>query len=75
MPKKTMNDDNELVTKNVKFPLRYDEYGQYIWDANGNIIAQIRGWGRLQKLSNGEKVQDAIGHFFVETLNAAVRNR
>jgi hypothetical protein len=70
-----MNNDNELAKKNIKFPLKYDDYGRYIFDADGNIFAQIRGWGKLQKLENGAEVQDAIGQFVVQTLNAAVRNR
>lgn len=28
-------------------PLRADEYGCYVFDADGHMIVQIRGWGHL----------------------------
>lgn len=57
-------------TKFTPGPWRYEQEGQKIWaksvggvrmeEAN-HMIADIRGWGHLQYLSNGEKVQDANG--------------
>lgn len=61
--------------KVLSFPLKYDDMGQTIFDAKGNMVLQIRGWGRLQYHSDGDeaasKLQDDIGKWVVETLNAA----
>ena len=43
-------------------PWSYESEGQtvYVGDQiEGRWIAQVRGWGWLQKLNNGEAVQDA----------------
>ena len=61
----------------LKFPLHYSDYGQKILDANGVMVADMRGWGRLQYHTDGEeaaaKLQDAIGEWIVETLNDGAR--
>lgn len=57
----------------LKFPLEYHDYGQECRDANGNLVFQLRGWGRLQYLDHGDKsaeLQDSIGKWIVETVNA-----
>lgn len=58
----------------LSFPLKYDDMGQTIFDAKGNMILQIRGWGRLQYHPDGQdaaaKLQDEIGKWVVDTLNA-----
>lgn len=36
-----MEIDYELLKSCVKFPLKADEYGCYIWDANGDMLAQF----------------------------------
>ena len=56
---------NELI----KYPVRYDEHGQYIWDADNHMILSIRGWGRLQYLENGAEKQDEIGQFVADAIN------
>lgn len=57
----------------LRFPLKRD-HGGWVSDANGNHVLDIRGWGRLQYHEDGEEaaavVQDAIGDWVVETLNA-----
>ena len=58
-----------LAKNNIKFPLKYDADGQIIFDGDGNIFLNIRGWGSLQYLENGEQIQDAVGEFVVEILN------
>lgn len=59
----------------LAFPLKYDDMGQTIWDANGGMVMQIRGWGRLQYHSEGQeaaaRLQDEIGRWVVKTLNEA----
>lgn len=58
----------------LKFPLRLVHEGlPRILDANGGMVADLRGWGRLQYHPDGEdaaaKLQDAIGEWIVTTLN------
>ena len=52
----------------IKYPVKVDMAG-YVWDADGNMILMIRGWGRLQYLPDGEKKQDDIGAFIVQAIN------
>ena len=51
-------------TSHTPGPWSYENEGQtvYVGDQiEGQWIAQVRGWGWLQKLKNGEAVQDANG--------------
>lgn len=58
----------------VQFPLEYNDFGQEIRDANGHLILQMRGWGRLQYHSDGPdaaaQIQDHLGQWIADTLNA-----
>ena len=59
------------ITELIKFPLRYDDFGGgYFWDADDNMIAQVRGWGRLQYEPTAEAKQDFIGRWIADKLNA-----
>jgi len=58
------------IIKHIKFPVRYDQQGQLIWDADGHMICDIRGWGWIQSMPNGQKCQDAIGESIAELINA-----
>lgn len=40
---------------------RYEPTGQTVWAGNTYMVADIRGWGHLQHLPNGEALQDATG--------------
>ncbi len=42
-------------------PWRYEPTGQTVWAGNVYMVADIRGWGHLQHLPNGEALQDATG--------------
>lgn len=57
------------------FPLKYDDFGQMIFDAENNHVADLRGWGKYQYHAGGHEaasaLQDAIGIWIVSTLNAA----
>lgn len=53
----------------IKHPVKYYPEGTMIMDADNNHILDIRGWGRLQKLSDGEDVQDAIGRYIEDLIN------
>ena len=57
----------------IKFPVRYEDYGTSIFDADNNKVLDVRGWGRLSHKSNPEKRQDAIGEFIVEAMNAHIK--
>lgn len=61
-------------------PLRVDQFGIYILDANGNMVAQLRGWGHLTgvgglRLSEDEAidVQKLRGSAIVDAVNALVK--
>jgi hypothetical protein len=42
-------------------PWRYEPTGQTVWAGNTYMVADIRGWGHLQYLPNGDALQDATG--------------
>lgn len=53
----------------IKYPVQYSSLGTYINDADDKMIADVRGWGWLQKLPHAEKTQDAMGQFIVDAIN------
>ena len=53
----------------IKFPVHYSSLGTYIYDADDKMIADVRGWGWIQKLPKPEETQDAIGQFIVDAIN------
>ena len=65
-----MLDAGQLL-KHVALPVSCDEFGIYIFDANGDMVMQVRGWGRLSKLGEqcGANVQKAIGDAFAQAFN------
>ena len=48
-------------TSHTPGPWSYENEGQTVYVGEGQWIAQVRGWGWLQKMKNGEAVQDANG--------------
>ena len=59
----------------------YDEYGTHIWnredsDKGSQLVAEIRGWGRLQNEFPTEKeseyFQDEVGRFIVEAIREKI---
>lgn len=44
----------------LKFPLWSDEHGTYIFDADGVMLCEIRGWGHLQKAGEKEGIEEQI---------------
>ena len=59
----------------------YDEYGTHIWnredkDGGSQLVAEIRGWGRLQNefptLKESEKFQDEVGEFIVQAIREKI---
>lgn len=53
----------------IKFPIRYDKESGFFFDDKNNMIAEIRGWGRIQYLDNPEETQDANAQFIVTACN------
>jgi len=62
-----------LAIQSINFPVKYDDYGQKIWDSKDNLILDIRGWGRLQYLSEPKERQDQIGKMITEAINNVVK--
>lgn len=58
--------------QNAPGPWKSDGQGSYIFDAKGDIIVQIRGWGHLQYLGEevALKTQDEIQRRIVAAVNA-----
>lgn len=56
----------------LALPVVYSNLGTYIFDANEHMICDIRGWGWIQKLSNPEAKQDALGKFIAEAINEKI---
>ena len=50
-------------------PFYYDDMGQMVFDKNGRMIIDIRGWGWIQKMDNAEARQDEVGKLFTNFLN------
>lgn len=59
----------------------YDEFGTHIWnredkDGGSQLVAEIRGWGRLQNefptLKESEKFQDEVGEFIVQAIREKI---
>jgi hypothetical protein len=57
------------LVQHIKFPVRYMPEGTTIWDAENKMIIDVRGWGWIQYLSEGDQMQDALGEKIVEFLN------
>lgn len=53
----------------IKYPVEYSSLGTYINDADGKMIADVRGWGWIQKLENPEELQDSIGKAIADSIN------
>ena len=60
-----------------KLPLRVDSHSLYIWDADGQMVAEIRGWGHLTgagglQLADEDaiEVQKARGEAICAAVNA-----
>ena len=66
--------DFELIKDTVNFPVWYDSNGTHILDADNNKVLDIRGWGRIQKMSEPEHRQDLIGSFVAGLMNQAIKN-
>ncbi len=64
----------DKINKLIKYPVRYDDYGQMIFDKENNHILDIRGWGRIQYMDNPTETQDFIGKFIANAINQKLEN-
>lgn len=80
-----MNKEEIKITDYIKGKVKYDAYGgQYFWDNENNMIAELRGWGRIQNLFKDEKgqidekkaadFQDEVGEWIVEAINEKLKS-
>lgn len=61
-----------LALDTIKRPVKYDEYGGgYIWDSEGMMVCDIRGWGKISKMEDAEERQDQIGEMIAHLINNA----
>ena len=67
--------DLVMALETIKFPVRYDDYAQKIFDSNNNLIADVRGWSFIQHLSNPEKRQNNVGKFIVDAMNTKYKHK
>lgn len=59
----------------------YDEWGTHIWnkekDGGSQLVADIRGWGRLQKefktTDEAAMFEDEVGKFITEAINEKIQ--
>ncbi|MCK9461445.1 MAG: hypothetical protein M0R80_17580 [Proteobacteria bacterium] len=56
-------------------PIRFDKEGGSFWDSKNNMIADLRGWGRIQYLPNPEQTQDEIGYFIADAITEKLTNK
>lgn len=42
----------------IKFPLHADSEGMYIFDADGQVFAEVRGWGHLRHQGEAEAIRE-----------------
>ncbi|SKB49517.1 hypothetical protein SAMN05660776_1398 [Salegentibacter holothuriorum] len=71
----SLSGKNNLALETLKFPVNYDSRNQTIWDANGMMVCDIRGWGKIQFMRKSEDRQDAIGDLIANLLNKYHRNK
>ena len=64
----------DAILQILKLPLRYDPDGQWIVDAEGQPVLEVRGWGRLSSALGDDAAaaaQDDFGRCVAEIVNAA----
>jgi hypothetical protein len=60
--------EKEVLGK-FKLPVRYDNHGQYIFDADNQMVADVRAWGYLERFDNAELLQDTLGEMIAKAFN------
>ncbi len=57
----------------IKYPIKFEERGGYFFDGGGNMIAQVRGWGRISYMKNPHFKQDEVGRFIAAAINEKLK--
>ena len=72
---------NKMTVKKWLKDVYYDDYGTHIWnkenaDGASQIVADIRGWGRIQNefssLQEAEAFHDQVGVFIVNAIREKI---
>lgn len=63
------NQQRELILSTFKHPFKYESTCQMIFDSAGDLVANVRGWGKIQYMEDAELRQDAFGEFIAEAMN------
>ena len=59
------------VLETIKWPVYYDQGSQFVFDQDGRMICDIRGWGWIQKLGpDAGAMQDALGQNITDHINS-----
>lgn len=70
MTTKTNEELLKTVLARVKWPVYYDPMSQVVFDQDGKMLVDVRGWGWIQKLGpNAGEMQDALGEKVTELIN------
>lgn len=59
----------------IKFPVKYEPCGTMILDSENNMVAQVRGWGRISYMDKPEEKQDMMGRFIAESMNKMIKEK
>lgn len=65
----TLPEQTKTLLDTLSFPVSYDQLGQSIKDANGLLVCDVRGWGKIQFMDKAEERHDAIGFVIADLLN------
>lgn len=78
-----MNPNCDKLVKALEYfkpPFKYGSEGQAIYDTDGNMALQVRGWGHLTgtgahafPYEEAAKLQDEFGQWVADAMNAAHR--
>lgn len=77
IPPKNDEQFRDLALNLYQIPFKYDPASGYIFDANqnmvteeplGSIVAEVRGWGRIQYKPQPERLQDTVGEMIALAL-------
>lgn len=64
-----MSDEADTIKEVIKYPVKYDNGTGYFFDANDDVIAEVRGFGRFQYMEEGTEKMDVIGYFIANAIN------
>lgn len=66
------------IKDQIKMPLRTDGYGSYIYDNDGKMIAQVRGFGWMKRLVGEDQAHDLqkdLAEWLVNRVNGKLENQ